>query len=51
MAVGRMAATAPTGPLAWELPYTSAAALKKKKSKENKNSAGISQCLYTNREI
>ena len=25
----RMAATAPTGPLAWELPYTVAVALKK----------------------
>ena len=33
----RPAATVPTGPLAWEPPYASGAALKDKKTKKKKN--------------
>ena len=36
----RPAAAAPTGPLAWELPYAAGAALKRKKEKDM-NSGGI----------
>ena len=32
----RPAAAAPTGPLAWELPYAAGAALKRKAKKQNK---------------
>jgi len=32
----RPAATAPIGPLAWELPYAAGAALEKKKAKQRK---------------
>ena len=32
----RLAATAPTGPLAWELPYASGVALKRQKTKKKK---------------
>ena len=35
----RLAATAPVGPLAWELPYAMGSALKKKKTKNKKNQA------------
>ena len=33
----RLAAAAPIRPLAWELPYATGAALKKKEKKEKKN--------------
>ena len=37
-AVARLAAAAPIGPLAWELPYAAGVALKRKKKKNERKS-------------
>ena len=41
----RPAAVAPIGPLAWELPYATSAALKRKKKERKENSVGLHQLL------
>ena len=47
----RLAATAPTGPLAWEPPYVMGAARKSKKKKEKKKKASIPSGVLLNQGI